>query len=72
MVGAVAGVVEAAVSVVRAVANEEVVDVDRIYASSVVVAVNLLMPVVQVIWPMVNDRPSATAAESGMMIILLA
>jgi hypothetical protein len=65
-------VVEAAVSVVRAVANEEVVDVDRIYASSVVVAVNLLMPVVQVIWPMVNDRPSATAAESGMMIILLA
>jgi hypothetical protein len=31
-----------------------------------------LTPVVQVIWPMVNERPSATAAESGMMTILLA
>jgi hypothetical protein len=31
-----------------------------------------LTPVVQVIWPTVNERPSATAAESGMMTILLA
>jgi hypothetical protein len=28
--------------------------------------------VVQVIWPTVNERPSTTAAESGMMTILLA
>jgi hypothetical protein len=27
--------------------------------------------VVQVIWPMVNERPSATVTESGMMTILL-
>jgi hypothetical protein len=31
-----------------------------------------LTPVVQVIWPTVNERPSSTAAESGMMTILLA
>jgi hypothetical protein len=31
-----------------------------------------LMPVVQVIWLTVNERPSAMAAESGMMTILLA
>jgi hypothetical protein len=31
-----------------------------------------LMPVVQVIWPMVNEILSAIAAESGMMTILLA
>jgi hypothetical protein len=31
-----------------------------------------LTPVVQVIWPTVNERPSATAVESGMMTILLA
>jgi hypothetical protein len=30
-----------------------------------------LTPVVQVIWPTVNERPSATATESGMMTILL-
>jgi hypothetical protein len=28
--------------------------------------------VVQVIWPTVNERPSATAEDSGMMTILLA
>jgi hypothetical protein len=32
----------------------------------------LLTPVVQVIWPMVNERPSAMAAESRKMTILLA
>jgi hypothetical protein len=31
-----------------------------------------LAPVVPVIWPMVNERPSATAVESGMRTILLA
>jgi hypothetical protein len=53
-------------------ADEDVVNADRIYASSVAVAVKLLTPVVQVIWPMVNERLSATAVESGMMTILLA
>jgi hypothetical protein len=72
VVGAVAVVVRAVASVVGAVADEDAVDVDRICASSVAVAVKLLTPVVQVIWPMVNERPSATGAESGMMTILLA
>jgi hypothetical protein len=63
-------VVGAAASVVRAVADEDVVDADRICASSVVVAVKTL--VVQVIWLMVNDSPSTMATESGMMAILLA
>jgi hypothetical protein len=31
-----------------------------------------LTPVIQVIRPMVNERPCAMAAESGMMTILLA
>jgi hypothetical protein len=31
-----------------------------------------LTPVVQVIWPMVNERPFAMAMVSGMMTILLA
>jgi hypothetical protein len=57
---------------VGVVADEDVVDTDWIYASYVGVAVKLLTPVVQVIWPTVNERPSATAAESGMMTILLA
>jgi hypothetical protein len=30
-----------------------------------------LTPVIQVIWPTVNVRPSATATKSGMMTILL-
>jgi ABC-type xylose transport system permease subunit len=72
VVGAVVGVVEAVTSVVGAIADEDVVNADRIYTSSVVVAVKLLMPVVQVIWPTVNERPSTTATESGMMTILLA
>jgi hypothetical protein len=49
VIGAVAGVVGAIASVVGAVADEDVVGTDRIYASSVAVAVKLLMPVVQVI-----------------------
>jgi hypothetical protein len=57
---------------VGVIADEDVVDTDWIYASYVGVAVKLLTPVVQVIWPTVNERPSATAAESGMMTILLA
>jgi hypothetical protein len=31
-----------------------------------------LTPVVEVIWPTVNEKPSTTVAESGMMTILLA
>jgi hypothetical protein len=61
--GAVARVVRAVASVVRAIADEDVVDADRICTSSVAAAVKLLMLVVQVIWLMVNERPSATAAE---------
>jgi ABC-type xylose transport system permease subunit len=72
VVGDIARVVGAIASVVRAVADEDVVDTNRICASSVVVAVKLLTPVVQVIWSMVNERPSATVTESGMMTILLA
>jgi hypothetical protein len=49
VVGAIAGVVGAIASVVGAVADVDVVDVDWICASSVAVAVKLLMPVVQVI-----------------------
>jgi hypothetical protein len=65
-------VVRAFAVVVGAVADEDVVDADRIYASSVVVVLKLLTPVIQVIGPMVNERPSTTATESGMMTILLA
>jgi hypothetical protein len=64
VVGAIAGVV-------GDIADEDVVDADRICTSSMAAAVKLLTPVVQVIWPMVNERPSTTAAESGMMTILL-
>jgi hypothetical protein len=49
VVGAIAGVVRVVTSVVGAVADEDVVDADRICASSVAVVVKLLMPVVQVI-----------------------
>jgi hypothetical protein len=49
VVGAIAGVVGAVASVVGAVADGDVVDVDRICASSVAVVVELLTPVVQVI-----------------------
>ena len=45
---------------------------DRIWFSSKVMVVRLRMQVVQVIWPTVNVRPSATAAEAGMMTILFA
>jgi ABC-type xylose transport system permease subunit len=70
--GAVAGVVRAVASVVVAIADEDVVDVDQICTSFMAVAVKLLTSVVQVIWLIVNKRPSAIATESGMMTILLA
>jgi hypothetical protein len=47
--GAIAGVVRAIASVVGAVADEDVVDVDQICTTSVAAAVKLLTPVVQVI-----------------------
>ena len=67
-----AGVAEARSNMVRAVANagEAVVDADWICASSVVMAMKLSEPVVQVIWPMVNVRPFGVAIEPGMMTIL--
>jgi hypothetical protein len=46
VVGAATRVVEAVTSVVRVVADEDVVDADRIYASFVAVAMKLLTPVV--------------------------
>jgi hypothetical protein len=46
VVEAIAGVVRAVASVVGAIADEDVVDADRICASSMVVAVKLLTPVV--------------------------
>jgi hypothetical protein len=49
VVGAVVGVVEAVASVIGVVADEDVVDVDQIYTSSMAVVVKLLTPVVQVI-----------------------
>jgi hypothetical protein len=72
MVRAVAGVVGAIVSVVGAVADEDAIDAYRICASFVVVAVKLLTPVVQVIWPAMNETPSTMVVESEMMTILLA
>jgi rRNA processing protein Gar1 len=46
VVGAVARVVGPVASVVGVVADEDMVDADQIYASSVVVAMKLLTPVV--------------------------
>ena len=65
MVGDVAGVVRVVASVVGAAADidEEVIGADRIYASSVVVAVKLLKMTV-------NVKPHAMAAKSEMMAIL--
>jgi hypothetical protein len=72
VVGAIAGVVKAIANVVGAIVDEDVVDADRICASSMEVAVKVLTPVILVIWPTMNERPSAMAAESRMMTILLA
>ena len=60
--GDTAGVVGVVASVVRAAvdADEEVISTDRIYASSVVVAMKLFKPTV-------NVKPPAMAAKSGMM-----
>ena len=67
-----AGVAEAGSNVVGAIADagEAVVNADWICASSVVMAMKLSEPVVQVIWPMVNVRPFGIAMELGMMTIL--
>ena len=72
MVGADAGVVGTEASVVGAAADvgAVVVDADWICASSVVMAMKLSEPVVQVIWPMVNVRPFGVAMELGMKTIL--
>ena len=69
-----AGVARARCNMVGAIADagEAVVDTDWIYASSVVMAMKLSEPVVQVSWPMVNVRPFGIAMEPGMMTILFA
>ena len=69
-----AGVVRARSNVVRAIADagEAVVNADWICTSSVVMAMKLSEPVVQVIWPMVNVRPFSIAMEPRMMTILFA
>ena len=68
-----AGAAGARSNVVGAVddAGEAVVDADRIRASSVVMAMRLLEPVVQVIWLIVNVRLFGVAMDLGMMTILL-
>ena len=65
MVGDVAGVVRVVASMVEATADvdEKVIGADRIYASSVVVAVKLLKLTV-------NVKLSVMAAKSGMMAML--
>jgi len=74
VVGNFAGVVGAVASMIEAVADvdEEVIDADWICASSMVVSMKLLRPVVQMIWPTVNTSPSATTTKLGMMTIWLA
>ena len=69
-----AGVAGARSNVVGVIADasEAVVHANWIYASSVVMAMKLSEPVVQVIWPMVNVRPFDVATESEMMTILFA
>jgi hypothetical protein len=47
----------------------EVVDADQICASSTVAMTKSLEPVVQVIWLIVNVRPTAVAMELGKMTI---
>ena len=65
MVRNVAGIVGVVASVVGVATDvdEEVIDADRIYASSVVMAVKLLKLTV-------NVKSPAMAAKSGMMAIL--
>ena len=67
-----AGAAGARSNVVGAVADagKAVVDADWICASSVVMAMKLSEPVVQVIWPMVNVKPFGVAMDPGMMTIL--
>jgi hypothetical protein len=66
--GATAGGAGANVVVVDA-GVREVVDADRIYASSMVVTTKSLELVVQLIWPIVNMRLVAVAMESRKMTI---
>jgi hypothetical protein len=70
MVGDGASVGEAGASVVVVDAGVgEVVDADRICTSSMAMTTKSLELVVQVIWPIMNMRPTAVAMESGKMTI---
>jgi Holliday junction resolvasome RuvABC endonuclease subunit len=70
VIGDGAGVGEAGASVVVVDADVgEVVDADWICTSSMAVMTKSLELVVQVIWLIVNVRPTAVAMESGKMTI---
>jgi hypothetical protein len=70
MVGDGAGAGEAGASVVVVDAGVgEVVDADQICTSSMVVMTKSLQPVVQVIWLIMNVRPTPVAMELGKMTI---
>ena len=66
-----AGVARARSNMVRAVADagEAMVDADWIRASSVVMAMKLSEPVVQVTWPMVNVSPHVTCQSYLVHIV---
>jgi hypothetical protein len=65
-----AGASEAGSSIVVVDAGvREVVDADRICTSSTAMMTKSLELVVQVIWPIVNVRPTAVAMELGKMTI---
>jgi hypothetical protein len=65
-----AGAGEAGASIVVVDTDvREVVDADRICTSSMAVMTKSLVPVVQVIWPIVNVRPAAVGMESEKMTI---
>jgi hypothetical protein len=66
--GAGAGKAEASVVIVDA-GIEEVVDADQIRTSSMAMMTKLLEPAVQVIWLIMNMRPTIVAMESGKMTI---
>jgi hypothetical protein len=66
--GARASKAEASVVIVDA-GIEEVVDADQIRTSSMAMMTKLLEPAVQVIWLIMNMRPTIVAMESGKMTI---
>jgi len=70
VVGVVGDVVGAGVIVIDVIGATAIVAADWIWISSKAMVMRPPTRVVQVIWPTVNVRPSATAAEAGIMTIL--